>query len=921
MPPAIEKLIKFLSLEADRGYDNRSVLGGLDRMLGPWEAEARQQNVPEAVIQVVVSRLRDYPQLSPASRQEALRGVHARLHKTYPELAGEASPAASSEARLASSTREIEHAESEAEHAPREAKAPPPPAEPDELPSPAPAARTVPEIPQRPQDTQAAPLAPDATPEPATVEMAAESPAAETTPEGESRLGEQEEEEEGWLDGGLDEDAGEEGTPLPSTPPGTRAPTSAPPAPSAPAALSAPLTAISGIGPKSAETLARLGLETLGDLLWYLPRRYDDYSQLKTINRLWYGEEVTIIGTVQEIHLRPIRGGSMKLIEAVISDGSGALRVTWFNQPWIAQQLTPGRAVVLSGRVDQYLGKLTMNSPEWEPLERQQLHTNRIVPVYGLTSGITPKWLRRVINAVVERYAPRVPDPLPSSVRESAAVIPLPKALQQVHFPDSTEELQRAQERLAFDEMFYLQLGVLRQKQDWTALTTEPLRVDDAWIERFLSALPYRLTDAQKTSLEDMRRDLASGRPMNRLLQGDVGSGKTVVAAGAIGIAAACGAQSALLAPTSILAEQHAQTLRSLLPSACGVPLERIGLLLGSTPESEKQALRAQLADGSLQVVIGTHALLEDPVVFQRLALAVIDEQHRFGVDQRAVLRAKGRNPNLLVMTATPIPRSLALTLYGDLDLSVLDEMPPGRLPIETRLLRPPERSRAHRFIEAQIEQGRQAFVIFPLIEESEKVETKAAVEEQRRLQEEVFPTRTVGLLHGRMRPDEKDEVMQRFRSGELNILVSTSVVEVGVDVPNASVMMIEGANRFGLAQLHQFRGRVGRSEYRSYCLLLPDTEDEASNERLKAMEATNDGFRLAEMDLEQRGPGDFLGTRQSGFAELKMARLTDVRLIEKARREAQRLFESDPALSAPEHQELSAAVARFWSGGKGEIS
>jgi len=308
-------------------------------------------------------------------------------------------------------------------------------------------------------------------------------------------------------------------------------------------------------------------------------------------------------------------------------------------------------------------------------------------------------------------------------------------------------------------------------------------------------------------------------------------------------------------------------------------------------------------------------------VVFQRLALAVIDEQHRFGVDQRAALRAKGSNPNLLVMTATPIPRSLALTLYGDLDVSVLDEMPPGRLPIETRVLRPPERSRAHRFIDAQIEQGRQAFVVFPLIEESEKVETKAAVEEHRRLQEEVFPARRVGLLHGRMRPDEKDEVMETFRSGELHVLVSTSVVEVGVDVPNATVMMIEGANRFGLAQLHQFRGRVGRSQHPSYCLLLPDTEDDASNERLKAMEATTDGFRLAELDLEQRGPGDFLGTRQSGFAELKMARLTDVRLIEKARREAQRLFESDPGLSAPEHQDLSAAVARFWSGGKGEIS
>ena len=715
--------------------------------------------------------------------------------------------------------------------------------------------------------------------------------------------------------------------PRPSAPPGarrlgpTRGTEPASRAPAGPAALASPLTAISGIGPKSAETLARLGLETLGDLLWNIPRRYDDYSQLKTINRLWYGEEVTVIGTVEEIHVRPIRGGSLKLTDAVVSDGSGSLRVTWFNQPWIAQQLTPGRAVVLSGRVDQYLGRLTMNSPEWEPLERQQLHTNRIVPVYSLTSGVTAKWLRRVINAVVERYAPGIQDPLPEAVRRSAGVAPLPHALRQIHFPDSAEELQRAQARLAFDEMLYLQLGVLRQKQDWIALSTQPVSVEDAWLQRFESGLPYALTDAQRRALAELRSDLASGHPMNRLLQGDVGSGKTVLAAAAIGMVAAGGRQSALLAPTSILAEQHAQTLRGLLPGACGIPVERIALLLGSTPESEKQLIRMALASGEIQVVVGTHALLEDPVVFRQLALAIIDEQHRFGVDQRAALRAKGDNPNLLVMTATPIPRSLALTLYGDLDLSVLDEMPPGRQPIETRLLRATERSRAHRFIESQIDTGRQAFIIYPLVEESEKVEAKAAVDEHKRLQTEIFPRRAVGLLHGRMKPDEKEAVMGRFRAGDLAILVSTAVVEVGVDVPNATVMMIEGANRFGLSQLHQFRGRVGRGEYPSYCLLIPDADDPASAERLKAMEATADGFLLAEMDLEQRGPGDFLGTRQSGFAELRMARLTDVRLIEKARREAQHLFQSDPGLSAAEHEGLRAALDRFWSGEKGEIS
>jgi ATP-dependent DNA helicase RecG len=919
MPPVIDKLLKFLRLEADRGYDNRSVLGGLDQMLEPWQEEARQQEVPEAVIQVVVSRLRDYPQLTPASRQEVLRGIRARLRSAYPESGSETQSVPSAGAAHPAPVSE-----------------PQPPALPT-LNAEAVDAPAVDVVEAGPNGAHAAvsaltpstELSPEASRTVGPPGAREETPAVEPAT-GETKPGEWESapanEDPDWMEDNLEGDEPEDMPESADAPrrPGSSAPRpqpSVPPAPSGPAALGAPLTSISGIGPKSAETLSRLGLETLGDLLWYLPRRYDDYSQLKTINRLWYGEEVTVIGTVQEIRMRPIRGGSMKLVDAVVSDGSGALRVTWFNQPWIAQQLTPGRAVVLSGRVDQYLGKLTMSSPEWEPLERQQLHTNRIVPVYGLTAGVTPKWLRRVVNAVVERYAPRVPDPLPLSIRQSAGVIPLPQALRQVHFPDSTEDLQRAQARLAFDEMLYLQLGVLRQKQDWTALTTDPLPVNDGWLERFTSALPYALTGAQQTVLHDLRHDLASGRPMNRLLQGDVGSGKTVVAAGAIGIAAANGGQSALLAPTSILAEQHFQTLRALLPAACSIPVERIGLLLGSTPESEKEAVRRGLADGSLQVVVGTHALLEDPVGFQRLALAVIDEQHRFGVDQRAQLRSKGGNPNLLVMTATPIPRSLALTLYGDLDVSVLDEMPPGRQPIETRVLRPPERSRAHRFIESQIEQGRQAFVIFPLIEESEKIEAKAAVEEQRRLQEEVFPKRKVGLLHGRMRPDEKDKVMQAFRAGTLHILVSTSVVEVGVDIPNATVMMIEGANRFGLAQLHQFRGRVGRSEHASYCLLLPDTEDEASSERLKAMEASSDGFRLAELDLEQRGPGDFLGTRQSGFAELRLARLTDIHLIEKARREAQRLFESDPGLTAPEHQDLSVAVARFWSGGKGEIS
>ncbi|MBU4226495.1 MAG: ATP-dependent DNA helicase RecG, partial [Chloroflexi bacterium] len=494
-------------------------------------------------------------------------------------------------------------------------------------------------------------------------------------------------------------------------------------------------------------------------------------------------------------------------------------------------------------------------------------------------------------------------------------------ALLQVHFPDNQESLRAARQRLAFDEIFFLQMGVLRQKRDWQAAAARVFATPDDWLEARIRSLPFALTGAQGRAVADIRKDLASGKPMNRLLQGDVGSGKTVVAALAAAIVTEAGAQAAIMAPTSILAEQHFRNLGQLLTGEGGLPLESVRLLLGDTPESEKEAIRAGLADGTLKVVIGTHALLEEPVAFADLQLTVIDEQHRFGVEQRAALRSKATNPHLLVMTATPIPRSLALTVYGDLDLSVMDEMPPGRQEIETHVLTPRERERAYSLIRSQVAEGRQAFVIYPLIEESEKSDMLAATAEQARLQEEIFPNLKVGLLHGRLRPDEKDAVMLRFREGEFHVLVSTTVVEVGVDIPNATVMLIEGANRFGLAQLHQLRGRVGRGSAQSYCLLVPAHEDAVENERLAAMAETNDGFVLAERDLEQRGPGEFLGTRQSGYAGLRMASLSDVRMIEKARLQAQALFERDPDLQMLENQLLAEALGRFWGGGKGDVS
>jgi ATP-dependent DNA helicase RecG len=696
-----------------------------------------------------------------------------------------------------------------------------------------------------------------------------------------------------------------------------------------PAALNASLTVLSGVGPRHASTLEKLGLHTLGDMLYFFPRRYDDYSQLKPINRLWYGEQVTVIGMVQSVAVRQVRGGKMQIIETILSDGTGAIRITFFNQPWLANRLSEGMAISVSGKIEQYLGRLVLNNPDWEPVEVENLHTNRIVPVYPLTATVTQKWLRGLMNQVVTYWGPRVADPLPESIKSAESLNDLGPALVQSHFPDSQAALKAARERLAFDEIFYLQMGVLRQKRDWQSATARIYEVEDAWLEGRISLLPFELTAAQKRVIDDIRTDLKAGKPMNRLIQGDVGSGKTVVAALAVAMINRSGAQTAIMAPTGILAEQHYRSFLKLLGKIEGedrpedyLQPEQVRLLVGNTSATERKEIFEGLANGFIKVLIGTHALIEDPVQFNDLQLTVIDEQHRFGVEQRAALRSKGSNPHLLVMTATPIPRSLALTLYGDLDLSVMDEMPVGRLPVATYVLTPRERERAYSLIRSQVQNGQQVFIVYPLIEESEKSEQKAAVEEHERLQKEIFPKLKLGLLHGKMKPDEKDEVMAQFRDRQFDILVSTTVIEVGVDVPNATVMLIEGANMFGLAQLHQLRGRVGRGGGEAFCLLIPDHEDAIENERLQAMAQSNDGFVLAELDLKQRGPGEFLGTRQAGFAStLKMASLTDVTLIEKARNQAQNLFNIDPDLQDPEHTLLHEAVERFWGGSKGDVS
>ena len=700
----------------------------------------------------------------------------------------------------------------------------------------------------------------------------------------------------------------------PPAPPVMRKP---PPPPVAPPverpALDAPVTTISGISEGYAKRMARLGVHTIRDLLYLFPRRYDDYSALKPIARLEYGEEVTIIGTVWNTKVRQTRGGGV-VVNTIFADASGTIQATWFNQPYLADKFKPGKRIVLSGKVDEYLGRLTFRSPEWEFLDQELIHTARLVPVYPLTKGISARWMRRIMKRTVDYWSKRLPDYLPASLRERANLLDLETAIVQIHFPDDWASQKQARRRLVFDEFFLIQMSVLRRRHIWRSQTGRALHINRELVQEFIQSLPFTLTGAQQRALDEILADIQQPQPMSRLLQGDVGSGKTVVATAAMLAAVGSGTQAVIMAPTEILAEQHFKTISELLEGFTlnDHPLQ-IRLLTGSTPAAEKQTIYEEIHNGAANIVIGTHALIQEGVEFQELGLAIVDEQHRFGVAQRGTLRSKGHNPHVLVMSATPIPRTLSLTIYGDLDISVIDELPPGRQEIKTRWMFPRERERAYAFLRSQIEQGRQAFIICPLIEESEKIEARAAVQEYERLQKSVFPDLRLGLLHGRMKAADKEAIMRTFRRGELDILVSTPVVEVGIDVPNATVMLVEGANRFGLAQLHQFRGRVGRGEHQSYCILLADSSTASSEERLRALESTHDGFLLAQKDLELRGPGEFFGTRQSGLPDLKLAQVGDTPILEQARAEAKTLFREDPDLSRPEHRLLAHKLEQFW--------
>jgi len=696
---------------------------------------------------------------------------------------------------------------------------------------------------------------------------------------------------------------------------------------------------VSVLGPTRPDVtrLQKIGIETVRDLLYHFPKRYHDYSEVRPIASLAFGEEQTVIAEVWSAKAVMI-GRRRRGAEAIVGDDSGTIRILWFGQPWVAKRLKTGTKVALSGKIGSFKGRMQMQNPEIESLDDEAIFTRRFVPVYRSTDGLYMKTLRDLVRLAVDSCAADVPETLPDEVREGNDLMGATEAFRQIHAPQSLDEADAARRRFAFEELLWIEIGVVRRRREWQDAGGAPvLSLEAAALNRFIESLPFELTKAQREAIDEILADIADAMPMTRLLEGDVGSGKTVVAAAGLLAAVAAGKQGVIMAPTEILAEQHMRTFTSILDPGAAAPdadgpwfresgdgfvvlrppyLERpvrVALLTGSLKASEKAAVQEAIARGEVDIAVGTHALLQESVEFADLGLAVIDEQHRFGVEQRATLREKGGSPHVLVMTATPIPRTLALTVYGDLDITVLDEMPPGRPPVKTYFVLPRRRDEATRFIRKKVEEGRQAFVICPLVEESESIEAKAAVQEYERLSRDEFPDLRLGLLHGRMPASEKEATMRSFRDHELDVLVSTSVVEVGVDVPNATVILIEGADRFGLSQLHQFRGRVRRSSEQAYCFLLSDTQSEEAMERLQIMETTDSGFELAEHDLRLRGPGEYFGKRQSGLPDLRVARLTDVELIEEARREAVRILDEDPELEDPSHAALRENVSRLW--------
>lgn len=712
--------------------------------------------------------------------------------------------------------------------------------------------------------------------------------------------------EESKTDGGNEEEAS------PDRREGKRPEGSVPPPVEKLGRLAVPINALKGVGPAYVRRLSSLGIETLGDLLYHFPRKYLDRSNVTPIGSVKTDEEVTVVGTVYEIESRRARSRK-NILTVTLFDGTGYLSGVWFNQEYHKDRLKKGVEVAFSGKVRFQYNRLQIVNPSYDVLggaedgKTEGIHTGRIIPLYPGTAGVTSAALRNLVSQALEVVS-GMADVLPRGVRSGFDLLPLEEALREIHFPSGVDSLKKARYRSVFDEVFIMQVGLAlkkkRREKEGKGISHDP---PGELVEEFRRSLPFQLTGAQEKAWREIAGDMARGVPMNRLLQGEVGSGKTVVAVEALLLAVQGGYQGAIMAPTEVLAHQHYRRLSEML---AGLPVEVVLVTAGT-----HQEVLDGIAAGDVGIVIGTHALLQDSVGFHRLGVAVVDEQQRFGLRQRVTLAAKGGDPDVLHMSATPIPRTLSLTLYGDLDVSVIDELPAGRKGVVTVVADGSQRKGAFAMVGKEVEQGRQVFVICPLVEESDKLEARAAREEANRLSGE-FPGFNIGLVHGQMKSEEKREVMERFQAGEIDILIATVIVEVGIDVPNATAMIVENADRFGLAQLHQLRGRIGRGSERAICVLLADPTTEEAKARMEAIRRYDDGFALAEADLRIRGEGSLFGTRQSGLPDLKLARLSrDFDLIRRARAAAFRLVDEDPRLSGGENVLLRWETNRRFGG------
>ena len=881
-----DALRKILALEAHKGYADNAVSGGIRRFIERWEPDLREYLADDTRTRRLIEQ--PYRDLDPDQRRAWVAGWQAALD-------GDPSP---------STTPGVVSPDARADSLDAHADSPAIPSVSPVIP--AKAGIHIPPVHTEPAPAQPArpESVPSANPEP--VEGRPPAPPL-FTPQSAS--------------GGL-------------LPVRTRRRPPAPPAPAPnPIDPDQPVSSLRRMDAKTVQRLEQLDVRTVRDLLYTLPRRHDDRADIASIADLYPGGIFTVEGKLTDIRSANVGQRRLQLAEGVLSDDTGQIELQWFGQGYLARSLKPGNQMVVNGKVEIHRGRLSISSPEYDVITPRQppLNAGRITPVYRLTQGMTARNLRSLTWLATTRSAGTITDPLPEDVLERTGLVSLPDAIRDAHYPSDSAAADRGRRRLAFDEILAFQLAILgrRHYRERNAVGL-PIKYHAPTVDGFLSGLPFAPTAAQLRCVAEILADLGRGSPpMSRLLQGEVGSGKTLVALASILAAASAHRQSALMAPTEVLAEQHFRTVSQLLegfdqplqqPNVLSAYLPNLprpftfGLITGSTRAAPRRELLRMAAEGHLDLLIGTHALIQDGVELPNLSLAIADEQHRFGVEQRSALRGEGdEQPHSLMMSATPIPRTLQLTLYGDLDISTIDELPPGRQEILTRVVPEDKRRAAYGFVRQQVAAGRQAFVICPLVEESDKLDVRAAIDEHKRLSEEVFPDLRVGLMHGRLASREKDKVMRQFRDAELDILVATAVVEVGIDVPNAAVMLIDGADRFGLSQLHQFRGRVGRGEHKSYCLLMSESESERAAERLAALADNTDGFKLAEIDLQMRHEGDIFGTTQSGDQTvLRIANIFDQDLLAIARQEAAKIIEADPELQEPRHAGIAAERDRF---------